>query len=375
MPLRPPVTQIHLARHGETDDNARLVFQGQGGRGLNARGRAQARRLAERMLEAKLSAIVSSDLERAVETARIVGSAIGMEPTIDPELREVDIGVWSGKDHETIARLYPEEWTAWSRGVDVPRGGGETYAELAARVERAVTRAYEMASDGPVLVVSHGGAIKSYVASVLGIQDARRASLAGVGNTSLTTLRRTDVGLVQLVGWNDMAHLEASSSTRPWIEAPRRASSSPPGGWKAAQRCRSSSPVDLKRRAGHRRRRPVDEGSAALRSRRRAAQAIVHREPALVAARRSLDDDDVDAGVVARVERREELPAVADRIGGQHVEHEARGHGGLGGLAARHQRGGGAVRPTRQRLVLGVVLRVDQDDARARRVVPRVHPG
>lgn len=175
---------------------------------MNARGRAQARRLAERMRETPLSAIVSSDLERAVETARIVGEAVGLEPRIDPELREVDLGAWSGKDHETIARLYPEEWDAWTRGVDVRRGGGETYAELAARVDRAVSRAYAAASEAAVLVVSHGGAIKSYVASVLGLEARGRAALVGVGNTSVTTLRRSEAGLVQLVGWNDMAHLE-----------------------------------------------------------------------------------------------------------------------------------------------------------------------
>ncbi|CAN5825595.1 hypothetical protein BH11MYX4_BH11MYX4_41520 [soil metagenome] len=155
------MTLLYLARHGETDDNARLVFQGQTGKGLNARGRAQARRLAERMHKSRVSSIFTSDLERAVETSLIVGAACGVEPGMDPDLREVDVGLWSGKSHHEIRELYPEEWAAWSDGLDLRRGGGETYAELAARIERAVARICATDARDPVLVVSHGGAIKS----------------------------------------------------------------------------------------------------------------------------------------------------------------------------------------------------------------------
>lgn len=199
---------LYFARHGETDANARLIFQGQTGAGLNARGRAQARRLAERMRRTPLSGIIASDLQRAVETANIVADAVGIEPAIDPDLREVDVGTWSGKDHETIARLHPEQWAAWSKGLDVRRGGGETYAELATRIERAAERGYAFDAPAPILIVSHGGSIKSYVAKVLGVDPEGLAALAGVGNTSLTVLEKGKEGRVRLVGWNDMAHLE-----------------------------------------------------------------------------------------------------------------------------------------------------------------------
>src|SRR4051812_29727980 len=111
------MTFFYLARHGETDDNVRLVFQGQGGRGLNDRGRAQAERLASRLRQVAVTAIVSSDLERAVETARIVGGACAVEPSIDPALREVDLGSWTGKSHDEVAEQYPDEWAAWSAGL------------------------------------------------------------------------------------------------------------------------------------------------------------------------------------------------------------------------------------------------------------------
>jgi len=202
------MTLLYFARHGETDDNARLIFQGQGGKGLNARGRAQARRLAERMRKARITTIVSSDLERAEETARIVGHACDVVPSVDVDLREVDVGVWTGKSHEEIAELYPDEWAAWSSGLDLRRGGGETYAELAIRIEKAVARIVAMDARDPILVVSHGGSIKSYVSKMLGVSANGLRALAGVGNCGLTVVEHDSRGRLRLHAWNDTAHLE-----------------------------------------------------------------------------------------------------------------------------------------------------------------------
>ena len=207
------MTLLYFARHGETDDNARLVFQGQAGKGLNPRGRAQARRLARRMHTSRVTSIFTSDLERAVETSLLVGAACGVEPALDPELREVDVGTWTGKSHEEVAALYPEEWEAWSDGVDMRRGGGETYAELAERIERAVVRICASDARDPVLVVSHGGAIKSYVSKLLGVGAAGMRALAGVGNAGITIIERSERGRMRLHAWNDTAHLEGLLAT------------------------------------------------------------------------------------------------------------------------------------------------------------------
>ena len=203
-----PSTFLLLARHGETADNAALVFQGQAGKGLNTLGRAQARRLAERLARRPPDAIVASDLERAVETARVVAEACGQKVELDRDLREVDVGHWTGKSHVEIAELYPDEWAAWSAGLDVRRGGGETYAELADRVVRALERVAAAHAGGRVLVVSHGGAIKSVVARVLGVSPAGFRALAGVANAGLTVLERDESARHRLHAWNDTAHLE-----------------------------------------------------------------------------------------------------------------------------------------------------------------------
>ena len=196
---------LMLARHGETDDNARLVFQGQGGGSLNARGRAQAERLAERLAK-DLDLIVSSDLTRAKETAEEIARASGAEIIFDRAVREVDVGAWTGLAYEEVERRFPEEWAAWRAGVDVPRGGGETYAGLATRVAAALDRIARDHVGKRVLVVSHGAALRSAICLALGISPSWNAPIGGLHNTSLSKLRYEDEQ-IHLVTYNDVAHL------------------------------------------------------------------------------------------------------------------------------------------------------------------------
>lgn len=201
-------TLLFLARHGETADNAASIFQGQSGKGLNARGRAQAARLASRLKANPPDVVIASDLQRAVETARAVADACGRHVVTDPALREVDVGLWTGKGHEQIAELYPEEWAAWSSGLDVRRGGGETYAELAARIDAALQRLLVEHAGKRILVVSHGGSIKSWIVRLLGASSEGLRALAGVGNCGLSVVLRDARGRLRLESFNDTSHLE-----------------------------------------------------------------------------------------------------------------------------------------------------------------------
>lgn len=195
-----------LVRHGQTADNASRVFQGQGGRGLNDEGRRQARQLAQRLRTAGVDRIVSSDLERAVETARIVGAALSLEAEADEALREVNVGAWTGLSYAEVAERYPEEWAAWGAGNDIRRGGGETYAELALRIAGAVERIVAAGDHETIVVVSHGAALRSFVCRLLGLPAQGSRVLAGMVNTAITTITADEHGM-RLMSWNDSAHL------------------------------------------------------------------------------------------------------------------------------------------------------------------------
>jgi broad specificity phosphatase PhoE len=151
---------IYLARHGETDDNARGVVQGWIDTPLNERGRVQARELVHSVADLGLAAIWTSHLLRASETAEIVGGALGIEPRVDPRLAESRRGDWEGRALTEIERSDPDGWTAWRRGGAGFRfpGGGESLDEHQARVIAAL----EDIRTGPVpaLVIAHGGSIR-----------------------------------------------------------------------------------------------------------------------------------------------------------------------------------------------------------------------
>ena len=148
---------IYLARHGETDDNARGVVQGWLDTPLNDRGREQARALAAEAPD--VAAIYSSQLSRALETARIVGAPLGLEPVVDERLAESRRGSWEGRALEEIQSSEPDAWAAWRRGgADFRFPGGESLREHQDRVLAAL----EDVRMGPLpaLVVAHGGSIR-----------------------------------------------------------------------------------------------------------------------------------------------------------------------------------------------------------------------
>jgi len=162
------VTTILLARHGETDWNRQSRWQGHADAPLNDLGRQQARELAEALADEPISAIYSSDLRRAYETARIVGDRLGCDVTAIRDLREVDVGEWSGLSVGEVHERFPlgvERWRAGGKGWEA----GESYAELGARVVAALERIADSHPDDTVLVVSHGGAIRAAMAHARGM--------------------------------------------------------------------------------------------------------------------------------------------------------------------------------------------------------------
>ena len=161
----PGLDGVLLARHGETDDNRQPIrFQGFRDTPLNDTGRAQARELASRVAELTgpqaVRSLWSSDLSRAHETAQIVGSRIGLEPRLDPRLREANRGEWEGHLFIEVQRDDPERFAAWMRaGADWRFPGGESLQEQQDRVAAAVAE-IEAAGPLPALVVCHGGSIR-----------------------------------------------------------------------------------------------------------------------------------------------------------------------------------------------------------------------
>ena len=169
------MTTVYLARHGESDWNAANRFQGHSDRPLTELGRKQAHALADLVAGERVEAIYSSSLERALETARIVGARTGLDVTTRDDLREVDTGSWSGLSRAEVKQRFPEGFERWVSG-DAGWDDGESYEQMAARVLAALRDIAAAHPAGRVLVVSHGGPIRAIQAAANGmdIHEYRR---------------------------------------------------------------------------------------------------------------------------------------------------------------------------------------------------------
>jgi broad specificity phosphatase PhoE len=153
------VTRLVLCRHGEAEDAAGR-FCGSFDPALSATGRRQAEALAAVLGE---SALYSSPARRALETAR----AMGREPIVDPDLRELDFGEAEGLSYEEVAERWPDLYTAWLRApTEVRFPVGEPFADFRARVLAALARI-----ERDAVVVTHGGVIRTALAHWLGMPD------------------------------------------------------------------------------------------------------------------------------------------------------------------------------------------------------------
>jgi broad specificity phosphatase PhoE len=161
---------IYIARHGETEWNRAGRWQGITDIPLSDAGRAQARDLAERMRERGITGVHASDLARARETADIVAAALGLPAVgVDPRFRERGFGCFEGLTRDECAARHPE---AWARYVADRRATPPEAEPQHAVISRIISAMNDVAiaagGDGPVLVVSHGGAIRSFVSAVTG---------------------------------------------------------------------------------------------------------------------------------------------------------------------------------------------------------------
>jgi broad specificity phosphatase PhoE len=191
-------TTILLARHGETDWNAERRFQGHADPPLNERGVTQASDLARKLAHVHLDAVYASDLRRASETARIVVEGRPLSVTELRDLREVDVGEWSGLSAGEIEQRDPDGLRRWRHGTAGWRGG-ETFEETRERIVGALHRLAEAHPGETLLVVSHGAAIRAALAHARGVGYAehRRLHPAPTLNCALFTIVVGDGGIRQ----------------------------------------------------------------------------------------------------------------------------------------------------------------------------------
>ncbi len=185
------MTTLLLVRHGQTDWNLNGRWQGHADVPLNETGRGQAAAIAQRLAaqtEWKIDALIASDLERAAETAVIIGNAIGHTPVFDPIWRERDLGGFSGLTREQIRAKYPGVLAEEKRGMGLIIPDGESADLFWDRGDKAIKHVTANHAGKTVLVVSHGGLLHVIIAGLLGMPRSNFGRLR-FGNTSLSMVQ------------------------------------------------------------------------------------------------------------------------------------------------------------------------------------------
>jgi probable phosphoglycerate mutase len=206
-------TSVLLVRHGESipirPGETFPLVEGQGDPELDPRGVQHAIRIGERLSRPRfgetISAIYVTNLRRTAETAAPLAAALGIEPVVEADMREVHLGDWEGGVYRLklieggpIAKRLMEE----GRWDVIP--GAEPDEAFGGRIRAAIGRVAAAHPDQLVAVFTHGGVIGRVMSEATG---APPMSFSGAANGSISEI------IVMPDRWavrtyNDTAHLE-----------------------------------------------------------------------------------------------------------------------------------------------------------------------
>jgi len=189
------MTTIYLVRHGETDWNRARRIQGSTDIPLNQTGRDQAAVTAALLANRSWDGVYASPLSRAFETGAIIARALGLpEPDAVPEVAERRYGDAEGLTGDEIDARFPGD-------TQVP--GRESREEVAARVIPAIVALAERHPGENIVLVSHGGVIRTILNVV-----APGENPEPIRNGSVHSFRHTD-GTLDLIAFDDPIEVES----------------------------------------------------------------------------------------------------------------------------------------------------------------------
>jgi probable phosphoglycerate mutase len=191
---RPPgATEILLVRHGESapanPSEPFPMVEGHSDPPLDPVGHRQAQQVAARILASgeHVAAIYVTTLQRTHQTAAPLARALEIEPQVERDLREVNLGEWEGgglfRKHVSEGHPVALEMASTGRWDVIP--GAEKSEALEARVRSGIRRIAERHPDQTVVVVAHGGVIGQVLAIATG---GRSFAFSGADNASISHL-------------------------------------------------------------------------------------------------------------------------------------------------------------------------------------------
>lgn len=192
---------VFLVRHAAHGMLGRVLTGRMPGVHLSPAGHCQARRLGAALAGRGIAAVQSSPRERAVETAAAIAEACRCVCEECAALDEIDLGDWTGRAFDELEG--DPRWRAWNaRRSRVRAPGGESMAEVGARVIGHIRLLARNRPPGPVVLVSHADVIKT---AILALSGASLDAVPGleVAPASVSTLIVTEGRVFRVLCLNE----------------------------------------------------------------------------------------------------------------------------------------------------------------------------
>lgn len=201
------MTYLYIIRHAEAEGNLYRRVQGHYDSLVTEMGKKQIVALKERFENIHIDAVYSSDLYRTRATAGAIYIPKKLPLNLDPGLREVKMGVWEDTCWAEVERESAEDYKNYNSAPHKWNiSGCENFYVLSERITGAVKRIAAKHDGQTVSVVTHGGAIRALLCTIMGIPPEQIKRVFYCDNTAVSLLTYKD-GELKIEYMNDNSHL------------------------------------------------------------------------------------------------------------------------------------------------------------------------
>jgi probable phosphoglycerate mutase len=183
------MTRLIFVRHGESAANIERIFAGWTNAPLTQKGHEQAKVTAQYLKRYKIDVAYASDLHRAFDTARHIADAQGIGVKPEEGLREIYAGEWENRFFDAIAEQDAERWHVWREDIGHAQPtGGETVADLQARIRATVDRIRRENEGKTVLIGTHATPVRVMECIWKNLPLSEMKTVQWVPNASVTVV-------------------------------------------------------------------------------------------------------------------------------------------------------------------------------------------
>jgi len=195
---------IIFLRHGQAENNTKKILAGRSpGVNLTEIGIQQAEQTATMLKSLNISKIYSSPIDRALQTAEIVGKHCDLEITPDERLIELEMGKFTKMPYDQIFAKHGNVFLKFYEGSnEVSENGVETFSQVQKRIFEMVDFVIDKHKNENVVLVTHMDPIKAMIGKTLSLKPEILFELI-IANASLNIFKNHDQK-IYLTGINVM---------------------------------------------------------------------------------------------------------------------------------------------------------------------------